>query len=190
MDRKEFLQKSLKVGLGSSALVVLSGLNSPTAAAQNNQPDELTLEKKRREFVQNWLTDLLNTIDTQLDEETKAKLMAGCGRGCFNRHQWKQDIAKEGEGDVDKLVQALKKRFECWREGDKVHVRYGEVSSQCYCPAANYRPAKPNDMHCYCTRATHQAIWETALHRPVKVDIVETLRRGGVTCHFLVHLPS
>jgi len=190
MDRKEFLQKSLKMGLGSGALVILGGLNTRTTAAQTPQPDELTVVKQQKEFIQNWLTDLLNTMDATLDEETKSKLIAGCGRGCFDRHVFKQNIAKQGEGDVDKLVQALKKNFECWREGDKVHVRYGETSSRCYCPAANYRAAKPNDMHCYCTRATHQAIWETALHRPIKVEIVETLRRGGVTCHFLVHLPS
>jgi len=39
-----------------------------------------------------------------------------------------------------------------------------------------------------CTRATHQAIFETALQRPFKVDIVESLRRGGMTCHFAVRL--
>src|SRR5512135_804139 len=106
MDRKQFLQKSLAVGLGSSALVALGGLKSQAAVAQDNKPDELTLVKAQKEFIQNWLTDLMNTIDTQLDEATKVKLIGGCGRGCFDRHDWKQKLAKEGEGDVDKLVQA------------------------------------------------------------------------------------
>jgi hypothetical protein len=49
------------------------------------------------------------------------------------------------------------------------------------------RPPKPDDLHCECTRTTHQSIFETALGRPIKVDVVETLRRGGKTCHFVAH---
>jgi len=93
-----------------------------------------------------------------------------------------------GRGDVAKLMTALDANFEVWRDGDIVHVRYGKVSKGCYCPAAKYRPAKPNDIHCYCSRASHQAVWETALGRPVRVELVESVRRGGRTCHFAVHL--
>jgi len=187
MNRKEFLKKSATMGLGSTALLVLNQA-SGVARAQNSQPDELTIVKGQKEFIQNWLSDLLDSMDAVLDQETKAKIIEGCGRGCFRRFKFKQDLAKEGAGDVDKLIQALKKNFEVWREGDVVHIRYGAESKRCYCPAANYRPAKPNDAHCNCTKATHQTIWETALGRPFKVDILESLRRGGKTCHFLVHL--
>jgi len=97
----------------------------------------------------------------------------------------------QGKADVDKLIEAYKANFEIWREGEKtVHVRYGKINSYgCYCPAARYRPGKPKtDIHCYCTRATHQAIWEAALGHPVNLDILETVRRGDPTCHFAVHL--
>jgi hypothetical protein len=50
------------------------------------------------------------------------------------------------------------------------------------------RAARPDDLHCECTRATHQSIFETALGRPIRVEVRETLRRGGKTCHFLAHL--
>ena len=122
----------------------------------------------------------------------------------FDDHSWpsdkdlewlitlgKKDIAEQGKGSVDKLIEAYKKNFEIWRESEKsnlVHIRYGEKNTNgCYCPAANYRPGKKNDIQCYCTRATHQAIWETALGRPVNIDILQSVRRGDPTCHFLVH---
>jgi hypothetical protein len=123
-----------------------------------------------------------------LDEPTKVKVLAHCGRACFQRFQFKRDIAAQGKGDLDQLIAAYKKNFEVWKDGDVVHVRYGPVSKVCYCPAARYHPAKPHDVHCECTRATHQAIFETALARPVPVEVVETLRRGGKTCHFVAHL--
>jgi hypothetical protein len=175
MDRKEFLQ-------GCCALAAFSCFSSAGSRAPKVSEDP------EFKFVQNWLTDLTKAMDAELDQPTKIKLMSACGRGCFNRFKFKQDLAAQGKGSADKLIEALKKNFECWREGDTVHVRYGKVSQGCYCPAAKYRETLPNDFHCYCTRATHEVIWETALGKPVKIDILETVRRGNPTCHFLVHL--
>lgn len=185
MNRKEFFKGSLVLGacagcflMPTNALAV-----SPITASEEDEKYKTLLQEK--EFIQNWLSDLIDTIDTKFDQETKVKLMAGCGRGCFNRFKFKQDIAEKGKGDLNKLINAYKNNFEVWKDGDKVHVRYGEVSSKCYCPAADYRQAKPNDIHCECTRATHQAIFETALGRPIDVKILESLRRGNKTCHFV-----
>lgn len=187
MKRKEFFQKSLQVGMGSCCLLALNPMEI-LAAPKQDESEDIKVLKGEKEFIQNWLTDLLETIDSELDETTKIKLIEGCGKGCYRRHDFKHQIAKNGEGSVEKLIEAYRKNFEIWREGDFVHIRYGETSPGCYCPAARYRPAKPNDLHCNCTKATHQSIWEAALGRKYKIDILETVRRGGKTCHFLVHL--
>lgn len=174
MDRKDFLR------LGCCAV---------TCLAMNSEAATPPCDEKELTFIRNWLADLMNTIDTEVDEPTKIKLISGCGRACFNRFQFKQDIAAKGKGSVDKLVEALKSNFEVWRENDVVHVRYGAVNRNgCYCPAARYRPPKPKDIHCYCSRASHESIWQAALGRPIKIDILESVRRGDPTCHFLVHL--
>lgn len=180
MDRKEFFTTSFKGTLGCCALAVLD--NGALSAQQTAQPSEADRE---REFLKNWLTDLFDTLDSEFDEAARVKLMAGCGRGCFRRHSFKTDIARLGSGSVERLLEAYKKNFEVWREGNQVHVRYGAVNKQCYCPAARYHPAKARDAHCECTRATHQAVFETALERPIRVEVVESLRRGGKTCHFV-----
>ena len=181
MNRKEFLAKSLKMSLCCGALINLKESIAHPAPAQ--QPAQSDLE-----FMANWLTDLLDTIEAEVDPETRAKLMAGCGRGCFRRHQFKRNIASTGKGDIGKLIEAYSENFNVWREGDKVHIQYGTVSPHCYCPVVRNRLPKPNDMHCDCTRATHQSIFEEALQRPVKVEIIETLRRHGKTCHFVAHV--
>ncbi len=188
MDRKEFVQKSLKLGLCSGALVALGGAAESASETMQEPAGDLARVTQEKEFVQNWLTDLLDTIEAELDRKTAEQLIAGCGRGCYRRHEFKQNIARDGKGDINKLIDAYKRNFEIWRDGDEVHIRYGQVSNRCYCPAANYRPPKPNDLHCECTRATHQTIFETALGRPIRVEVLESLRRGGKTCHFLVHL--
>jgi hypothetical protein len=187
MNRKEYIKKSLTLGLCAGTLL---SIDRNALAGYALPPDEkdCTRIQQEKEFVQTWLSDLLESMDRELDEQTRIKLIEGCGRACFNRYQFKKDIAIKGKGDIDKLIEAYKQNFEIWREGDKVHIRYGEVSPGCYCPAAKYRPVRPNDLHCECTRTTHQTIFETALDRPFKVDILETVRRGGKTCHFQVHL--
>jgi hypothetical protein len=189
MNRKEYLEKAFKLGLCSGALFLMPPVNLHAEVATNTTPaEELEKIKQEKEFIQNWLSDLLDTIEKEVDEKTRVKLYEGCGRGCFNRFQFKKDIALKGHGSLEKLLEAYKQNFEVWCEGNTVHIRYGETSSGCYCPAAKFRPAKPNDKHCECTRTTHQTIFETALNRPFKVDILESVRRGGKTCHFLVHL--
>jgi hypothetical protein len=195
MDRKQFLCRTLQLGLGSCSLAALEGVAGGLAEAAGDQPaaappspDELAMARGERDFVRNWLGDLLDTMDEQLPREVRVKLIEGCGRACFQRHAFKRQIAEQGKGDVEKLVAAYKRNFEVWREDQAVHVRYGEVSKACYCPAAKARSPRADDLHCECTRMTHQSIFETALGRPVKVEVVESLRRGGKTCHFLAHL--
>jgi hypothetical protein len=150
--------------------------------------EQLTRLKQENEFIQNWFTDLMGAMETELDRETRIRLIEACGRGCFRRFDFKQEIARQGQGSLENLINAYKRNFEIWREGSRVHIRYGEVSSGCYCPAARFRPARPDDLHCECTRTTHQTIFETALGRPFHVEVAESVRRGGKTCHFVVHL--
>ena len=153
MDRKDFFRGSLALSAcaGCFLLPPNSLIASESVSAEDDKYQQLLQEK---EFIQNWLSDLISTIETELDEPMRVKLLAGCGRGCFKRHKFKSDIAEKGKGDLDKLIEAYRNNFEVWKEGNTVHIRFGEVSPGCYCPAAKFRPAKPNDLHCECSRAT------------------------------------
>lgn len=186
MDRKAFTQKLALLGVCPFVIQNLSG--SEPEAEIIIQDDKLQALQSQKQFVENWLSDLLESMDKCLDRETQERIVGNCGIACFNRFQFKKDIAINGSGDLDKLIESYRKNFEIWKDGETVHIRYGEVSKSCYCPAANYRASKPNDIHCECTRNTHKAIFETALGKPFRVEIAESLRRGGKTCHFIVYL--
>jgi hypothetical protein len=149
---------------------------------------EMTFEQVQHEkdFIQNWLSDLLDAMEAELDQPTLNRLVGACGRGCFLRHAFKREMAVEGKGSLEKLISAMQNNFEVWLAEDGVHIRYGETVERCYCPVAPNRLGHPDELHCQCTRATRQSIFETALGRPVRVGIIETLRRGGETCHCVV----
>jgi hypothetical protein len=188
MDRKRFLCRTLELGLASCGLAALETVATGLAEGAPEPPDELAMARQEADFVRNWVSDLLDTMDEELPREARVRLIEGCGRGCFRRHEFKRAIAEQGKSDVEKLIAAYKKSFEVWRDGPEVHVRYGQTSSRCYCPVVKNRPPHADDLHCECTRSTHQSIFETALGRPVRVDVLESLRRGGRTCHFVAHL--
>ena len=188
MDRNRFLRDSMR-----SFVALFAAIKVPSALRAEEPQDVPCAESLKkvegeRDFIDNWVTDLLDTMDQQLDEKTRIRLMEGCGRGCYLRHQFKQDIAAKGCGSLEKLIKAYDENFEIWREGDTVHIRYGKVSKKCYCPVVRNRHPGGKDLHCECTRGTHQTIFETALGRPVPVEVLESVRRGGVTCHFLAHV--
>jgi hypothetical protein len=186
LDRKSFAQKLAILGVCPFVIQNLSA--NEVRQPFQDQDEKYAALQSQKKFVENWLADLLDSMDKNLDRKTQEKIVGNCGKACFNRHQFKKDIAINGSGDLDKLIESYSKNFEIWKDGQTVHIRYGEVSKACYCPAANYRTPKPDDIHCECTRATHQTIFETALGKPFRVDIAESLRRGGKTCHFIVHL--
>jgi hypothetical protein len=186
MNRKSFTQKLTILGLCPFVIQNLSG--SELANIPQEQDEKYEAIQSQKHFIENWLSDLLDSLDKNLDRETQEKIVGSCGVACFNRFQFKKDIAISGTGDLDKLIEAYSKNFEIWKEGNTVHIRYGETSMNCYCPAANYRPPKPNDLHCECTRNTHKTIFETALGKTFRVEVAESLRRGGKTCHFIVYL--
>jgi hypothetical protein len=186
MDRKSFTQKLALLGVCPFVIQNLS--DSVSAEIPQEQDDKYKTLQSQKQFVENWLADLLESMDKCLDRKTQEKIVGNCGKECFNRFQFKKDIAINGTGDLNKLIDAYRKNFEIWKDGNTVHIRYGEVSGGCYCPAANYRTPKPDDIHCECTRTTHQTIFETALGKPFRVEIAESLRRGGKTCHFIIYL--
>src|SRR5512141_2762086 len=105
MDRKAFLKMGCcgLIALASSTSVE-SSTSNPSDAASRNDAD--------LKFIQNWLTDLMEAIDTEVDMPTKIRLMSSCGRGCYRRFQFKQDIAAKGKGSVENLIAAYAANFE------------------------------------------------------------------------------
>lgn len=189
MNRSEFLRTSSQLACASCfALAFGSSADAAETASNPTTPVDEALQRARDEnsFVNNWLSDLFEAIDQEVQPAARVKLLEACGRACYRRHSFKQDIAAAGRGSPAKLIEAYRKNFIIEREGKLVHIIYG--GNKCYCPAARNRAARPNDLHCECTRASHEAIFEAALGRRIPIKLVETVRRGGWRCHLVADL--
>jgi hypothetical protein len=193
MNRLDFLKQTGNLACAACTGLVLSSSLAAEEKTAASAPDVVTpvdvaLKKAQEQdaFTKNWLGDMMDAMDSDLPAEAKARLFEACGKQCFKRHKFKTDIAEAGKGDLEKLIAAYRKSFgDVSREGDVVHIRFG---GGCYCPAAQGRPARPNDPQCDCQKGTHMAIFEAALGRKFRADVAESIRRGGKICHIRVFL--
>jgi hypothetical protein len=124
MDRRKGLKSLLAFGICSGVLPGI-GMGNELRVNFPVTDDDFQRLKQEKEFIVNWFHDLLVTMDEVLDEPTRVKLIEGCGRGCYNRHTFKHDIAGAGKGDLDELLKAYSKYMEIWKEDDGIHIRFG-----------------------------------------------------------------
>lgn len=188
LNRLQFLKQSSRIACAACFGSIAANAASAAEESPAKSPldEALAAAKKDDAFTKNWLSDMFDAMDADLDPQTRMKLFEACGKQCFKRHSFKTQLAEAGKGDLNKLLVEYRKSFgSVEREGDVVHIRF---SGGCYCPAAKNRPARPNDPQCDCQKGTHMAIFEAALGRKVRADVAESLRRGGKCCHIRVYL--
>jgi len=140
---------------------------------------------QNEKFKQNWISSLMENLDRHLDEDTRIKLMESCGRSCA-RHESIR-MAESCRGDVESLVSRLGKIIgeqNATVKGDTVHLQY----DKCYCPLVAKGPEILSDTWCNCSRGWVLEMFETAAEKSVKVELLQSIKRGDPCCRFVVRL--
>ncbi len=170
MNRKQFL--------GAIGAAAGTGQNAPeqqTAAADTG-----------RRFREQWIATLVRNLESRVEEPVRTALMQDCGRACARRDSVEK-IAAPCRGDVGMLVERLARhvgRENARMEGTTVHLAY----PKCYCPLVGQGPPRLPDTWCECSRGWVLEMFETVAGKPVQVELLESIRRGGARCRFLIRL--
>jgi predicted hydrocarbon binding protein len=139
-----------------------------------------------REFTHKWVENLIDSIDAHLDEETRIAVMESCGRACARRGP--AYAAQECQGDVDAWLVRLAK----WHGGEEHVQRDGDVvhltCTECLCDLVKDGPPKLPGTYCHCSRGWMKEVFEKVVGKPVEVTLVESIKRGGQQCKFVIHL--
>ena len=139
--------------------------------------------------VRQFLTDFLVNEEHSLDHDALLKLMKQRGRACCRTLEFRQKLIAESNGNLDKLVELMGKIVgaeNCRRDGDKITLVY--PVDHCVCTLNPKRPVSPDDPYCNCSAANNQLLFETVAGKPVSVKVVESPRRGGKNCRFILNL--
>ncbi len=158
-------------------------LNNNVYAVKKNGESSLSNANK-------WIKSILDNLDENVDKETRIEVLEECGRNCcrssgfYKKAQKSMSKAKDRNEFLDSLRKVwsnLKK------EGEDVYVVY----EKCYCPLGRAL-SKDYPMQlssfCNCSRGWIREMFESALKRPVKVELEKSIIRRDDFCRFKVTL--
>jgi hypothetical protein len=192
MDRKEFLQTSLHLGACCAAASTLVRATRLAAAAEEPAPCEKTVA-----FAKGWVADFMTQMDARLDEETRRRVMEANGRACYIGGHGAVS-PPDPPPDLDVWLAGFEKHVgkeNLWREGDLVHFKYVAnprglrvADGYCLCPIVEDGPVTLSPTFCHCSVGYVGLIFEGGTGRRAQVTLLDSLRRGGKECHFVVRL--
>lgn len=147
----------------------------------------------RAKFTEAWVKRLVDVVDSQLQPAARQKLMES-GRACYTAGHGERP-AKTDPHALEQLLAGLKK----WssedglvRKGRTIDFTYGKPpgakGARCLCPVVESGPAGLSGTYCQCSVGYVKEMFERATGKPVHVELVESLKRGGQKCRFLIHI--
>lgn len=133
-----------------------------------------------------WIESLMANMDAEVDEETRVKILENCGRSCIPTSFLKKARScQEKSEDLDDFLERLGKIWNhLKREGGDIYVKY----DKCYCPLVKTFPGELSYSWCNCSRGWLLELFESALGRPVGVELEKSIRQGDDICRFKIRL--
>jgi len=211
MNRKEFLKKSAQscilccgaiAGFGSAFGYPDDGGKKLSADLGKRMLDGAkSPDWRRAEKSLSWIRNMVDQLDIQLDEETKIKLLNGCGRSCFIFAVGVADERKPSFEQAEAYIDSLEKNgFQVERGDEMTIIHYGWQGKQspqglsaregyCLCPIVEVDTPELSHSFCNCSAGYVKEIIERSTGRVVKrVEVLESIKRGGKDCRFRVEL--
>ena len=147
-------------------------------------------------FAQTWAKRMMDNMDAELDEPTRVRLMHANGRSCYRGSRFPKSFA----GGVDGFIAAMKKWAGSnppfiWREGNIVYFNYVQnpaglkvSDGWCLCPLVEKGPEGLSGSFCECSVGYVTEMFAGIAGKPVRVELLESLKRGGKGCRFKIDL--
>ncbi len=203
MLRSDFCKSLLTPGIACGCVMGLgpAGVLGNIIPASNPEenPNETPCSEKI-EFAQKWVKRFFEIVDQQLDEETRTKLMqsngAACAAGAYGAQTDDKPATSE---EIDKLITEWQEKMgkeNIYREGGTVFFNYVGNSKglkisdgYCLCPLIENKPETLSATYCQCSAGYVGYMFQKLItHKPVQVELLESLRSGGKACRFKVVL--
>lgn len=175
MNRKQFLKDA-------ACGVCVSAAASFVPVAELSAVDQVKTQDWRLPFVKRRYAKLWEILSARMDDVTQKQTLHELGSYCSslgdewikkhrgNFESFRRSIRESKSGDIVAYD----------RERDVVTMA-SDVRTECFCPlnGENISPAI-----CNCSLGWQQHTWETFLQRKVKVELKESVLRGGKRCVF------
>jgi len=198
LTRKDFLAALGRTGAcmcaaAASMRTAFAGQTAPPAP----KPGDKTVQRaaKRMEFVDGWVRRFFEVLDKTLDAASRERLMVANGRSCYAAYagpqkkqpgpdaleKFKAWIAKDGK----KEGYAIEGNVITFAFVGSAETGQASPESVCLCPTAEAQKAGAfSPTYCLCSLGYVKEMHERILGRPVEVELVDSVLRGGKRCQF------
>ena len=144
------------------------------------------------QFALNLTKDLLNSLiqgleKTEIDLETRKKIMDYCGRACANSYGHlaiAEKIAEEAS-TVQEILARLNDIPWCgkwYQKGDTIQAE----CSRCGCPLVQNNIISLSETLCLCSRGWVRAVFEKLFKKHIEVELASSIGKEDKTCQFIV----
>jgi predicted ArsR family transcriptional regulator len=136
-----------------------------------------------------WIGGLMDRLEDEVGERVAKEIMVDCGRQCIARSALKRahglwQEAEDVDDFLDKLNQAHIGGGNLRREGDVIYGSYG----RCYCGSVSQAKERLSSVYCSCSCGWYKELFETALERPVEVELLDSIVQGAEACRFTIRI--
>lgn len=138
-----------------------------------------------------WMKCAMERMDALVDEPTRIRIMEQRGHRCGWRGRAKKITELRPKcSSIAEFCEGLKALFGndygVELDGQTIITSY----PRCYCGAVSATKEPISMTYCHCGKGYWMAMFEHALAKPIKVDILQTVISGGDSCRFAIHIPE
>lgn len=145
-------------------------------------------------FAEGWIKKFMDAVDSTLDKDTRKRLMMANGKACYLA--WIAETKQQIQPiTLEQFTNWIKTRCTdgSYRvEGNAILFQYmsaaetGQAAAEgaCLCPMVENKPQGLSSTYCDCSVGYVKVMHEMLLNRPVEVELVDSVLKGGKRCKF------
>lgn len=158
-----------------------------TASAEENVGTPKPNPNPNETLMQDWISNLLLSIDQKADKETHRAIMKACAISHY-QHLKMDNFLSPYIGEVEKFNQFLEKEWG-WKvqyQKETGLIVADENKSVCVCPMVNQTKGVKSSILCYCSEGFAELMFSKVLGHPVKAEVIRSIHRGASTCAYQI----
>jgi predicted ArsR family transcriptional regulator len=138
-----------------------------------------------------WVREMIIKLEDSVGPEKTKVIMESCGRKCCGVTSRKR--ARQCASNARTLQQLVDNMNSMRIGGGRLklqdeHTIFGGYN-RCYCGIVSKTEERFRDLgYCQCSVGWYKQLFETALGRPVEVDIKQSIINGAKSCEFVIHV--
>lgn len=138
-----------------------------------------------------WIKGAIERLEGLVGEEKSKKILERCGRKCCGPTTRKR--AKELKKETKSIEEFINRLNKVGIGGGRLHLRDKNTITggydHCYCGQVKHtRQAFPKLTYCCCSVGWYKQLFESALEKPVEVEIKQSIISGAKSCEFTIHI--